>query len=82
MDHPLLHPDGPGPRLDGLLNDLWHRLGAAEDVHHINGFRDRGQIGVAAFTQYFVGVGIDRDNTITLTLKVLRYPVAVPLLPG
>jgi len=53
-----------------------------EDIHHVNGVRDRGQIGIAAFTQYFVGLGVDGNDAIALALKVLCYPVAVPLLPG
>jgi hypothetical protein len=77
-----LHPDGPGPHFDGLLDNLRHRLGAAEDIHHVNGFRERGQIGIAALTQYFIGIGIDGDDAIALPLKVLGYPVTVPLLPG
>jgi hypothetical protein len=81
MDHPLLHPDGPGPHFDGLLDDLRHCLGAAEDIHCVNGFRNRGQIGVAALTQYFFGVGVNGDDAVALPLKILLYPVTVLLLP-
>ena len=40
VNHFLLHPDRRNFELDRLVDDFFHRFGAAENVDDVNFFRD------------------------------------------
>ena len=50
MDYTFLHPDGAGVAADGGVDDVWHELGAAENIHDVYFFGNVFQARVALLT--------------------------------
>ena len=46
VDDAFLHPDCPGPNLDGLLHNSRYIFRSAEDIDHIHRFGDGRQVGI------------------------------------
>ena len=76
VHYPILHPDVAHPHLDGLIHHRGHQLRPPEHIHHIDGFGNGLQVGVAGFAQHRGDDRVDRNDAVALALQILRYPVA------
>ena len=82
IHHTILHPDELRPHLNRFINNGRNQLRTPENVNHIDGLGDRGEVRVALFAQHFLGHRIDRDYPVALLLHVPGDPMAVPLRIG
>ncbi len=80
--YPLLHPDGLGPYLDGLLHHGRDVLGPSEDVHHLHGLGDRTKVWITPLPQDLGSLGMDGDDLVALFLQLTGHAVARPVWPG
>lgn len=68
--NPLLQPECFGVDGYGSVGHWGNFLGAAEDVHDVDGLGDIFQARVGFFAEDFRFVGIDRDNFVSGGLEV------------
>lgn len=77
--HPELHPNGPGPFYDSLLNDRPDILAFTKDVDHVDMPGHGGQVGIGLLSQGRFDGRVDGYYLIPLRLQIGGYLVAGPV---
>src|ERR1700722_689208 len=77
---PFLHPDSGNSELDGLVDNLLHKLGAPKNVYDVDLLRhvlrpNIEQRSVGFFSKACVNLRIDGDNPVAVALHVGGYAV-------